>query len=287
MDFCTQFGYNPVPADTTTLCRYVCFLAKKLKYNSLKQYLNYVRLLHSECGFPNPLENNFKLSQTLKGIRRCFGDAVTQKIPVTPDMLKEILQKLDLTKCFDAAVWAICLTMFYGLLRRSNVMVPSHAKFDGSKHLRRQDILFFPWGILIHIRWSKVIQYKSRTFDVPLPRLPDNILCPVKALCNYLRLSSGAPASGPAFICRSNFEWKVISAELFIRRVRECLTSCNPSEIGCHSFRRGCTSLCHAAGFNDTSIKLMGDWASNCFTSYIDNSVKTRLKLTRQLQKLV
>ena len=177
--------------------------------------------------------------------------------------------------------------MFYGLLRRSNVMVPSHAKFDGSKHLRRQDILFFPWGILIHVRWSKVIQYKSRTFDVPLPRLPDNILCPVKALCNYLRLSSGATASGPAFICRSNFEWKVISAELFIRRVRECLTSCNPSDIGCHSFRRGCTSLCHAAGFNDTSIQLMGDWASNCFTSYIDNSVKTRLKLTRQLQKLV
>ena len=132
-----------------------------------------------------------------------------------------------------------------------------------------------------------MIQYKSRTFDVSLSRLPDNILCPVKALCNYLRLSSGAPASGPAFICRSNFEWKVISAELFIRRVRECLTSCNPSEIGCHSFRRGCTSLCHAAGFNDTSMKLMGDWASNCFTSYIDNSVKTRLKLTRQLQKLV
>ena len=100
MDFCTQFGYNPVPADPTTLCRYVCFLAKKLKYNSLKQYLNYVRLLHSECGFPNPLENNFKLSQTLKGIRRCFGDAVTQKISVTPDMLKEILQKIGFNKMF-------------------------------------------------------------------------------------------------------------------------------------------------------------------------------------------
>lgn len=132
-----------------------------------------------------------------------------------------------------------------------------------------------------------MIQFKSRTFDVPLPRLPGNILCPVNALCNYLRLSCGASASGPAFIYISNSEWKNISPELFIGRERECLTSCNPSEIGYHSFRRSSTTLCHAAGFNDTSIKLMGDWASNCFTSYIDNGVKTRLKLTRQLQKLV
>ena len=108
----------------------------------------------------------------------------------------------------------------------------------------------------------------------------------LNSLCNYLHLSSGAPASGPAFICRSNSKWKVISAEVFIGRVRECLTSCNPSEIGCHSFRHGSTSLCHAAGFNDTSIKFMGDWASNCFTSYIDNSVKTCLKLTSQLRNL-
>ena len=146
-------------------------------------------------------------------------------------------------------------------LRCSNVMVPSHTKFDGSKHLRRQDILFFPWGILIHIHWSKVIQFKSRTFDVPLPRLHGNILCPVNELCNYIRLSCGALASGPAFIYISNSECKNISAELFIGRERECLTSCNPSEIRCHRLRRGPTTLCHAASFNDTSIKLMGDWA--------------------------
>ena len=140
-------GYRPIPAATTTLCRYVSFLAKKLKYNSIKQYLNYVRIRHCERNLPNPLENNFLLTHTMKGICRCLGDTVVRKKPVTPDMLKCIIKNLDLKKPFDAAIWALCLTLFYGFLRRSNVMAPSWTKFDGSKHLRRQDILFYSWDL--------------------------------------------------------------------------------------------------------------------------------------------
>ncbi|XP_053381232.1 uncharacterized protein LOC128549078 [Mercenaria mercenaria] len=29
-------------------------------------------------------------------------------------------------------------------------------------------------SIMLHIRWSKVIQFKSRTFDLPMPRLKSN-----------------------------------------------------------------------------------------------------------------
>lgn len=66
--------------------------------------------------------------------------------------------------------------------------------------LRRQDILLFPWGILIHLRWSKLIHFQTRTFDVPLPRLSGNVLCLVNALINYLQLNSGAILSGPVFV---------------------------------------------------------------------------------------
>ena len=262
------------------------FLAKKLKFNSIKQYLNYVRILHCERNLPNPLENNFLLSHTLKGIRRCFGDTVVRKKPITPNMLKCILKNLDLKKQFDAAVWALCLTMFYGFLRRSNVMVPSGTRFDDSKHLRRQDIIFFPWGVLIHIRWSKVIQFQSRTFDVPLPRLPGNVLCPVNALVNYLHLTCGAPPSGPAFVYFVNSAPKTITSEIFIGRVRECVSSetVNQSDISTHSFRRGAAHFSNLAGLSADSIKLLGDWRSSCYSNYIDNSVTTRLQLTRQLQ---
>jgi hypothetical protein len=180
--FCNSFGYCAVPASSTTLCRYAAFLAKTLKYNSVKQYLNIVRLLHAEWGLPNPLHNDFAFNCTMKGIRRHLGDNVNRKKPITPELLCKLLSQLDLTSSKDATVWALSLCMFYGLLRKSNVMPD---RFNTEKHLRRRDIIFLPWGIKLQIRWSKVIQFRSRNFEVPLARMRGSTLCPVQAVFNF------------------------------------------------------------------------------------------------------
>ena len=226
-------------------------LPRNCNTNSIKQYLNYVRVLRCEQDLPNSLENNLLHFHTLKGIRRCLGDTVVRKKPVTPDMLECILQNLDLNKPFDAAVWALCLTMFYGFLRRSNVMTPSGAKLDESKHLRRQDILFYSWGVLIHLHWSKVIQFQPRIFDVPLPRFPGNVLCPVNALFNFVCLTSGSSPSGPAFVYPVNSQQRLITSEIFIGRVHECLSAAGikQSDMSSHSFKRGSASFCHFLAF--------------------------------------
>ncbi|XP_052809111.1 uncharacterized protein LOC128237559 [Mya arenaria] len=113
INFCTQFGYPAIPASTQTLCRYAAFLSKSLKFNSIKQYLNIVRILHAEWNLPNPLSNNFILNCTLQGIRRHLGDATIRKKPITPAMLHHILAHLDLSKSRDSTVWAAVLCMFY------------------------------------------------------------------------------------------------------------------------------------------------------------------------------
>ena len=105
-----------MPASSQTLCRYVAVLASSLKFNSVKQYLNIVCLLHLEWGLQNLLKDNFCVNNILKGIRHYLGDSITRKKPITPDALL-IPSKLDVTNSFDAAVWAERLIMFYGLLR--------------------------------------------------------------------------------------------------------------------------------------------------------------------------
>ena len=40
-----------------------------------------------------------------------------------------------------------------------------------------RDIIFHPWGCELVIRWSKIIQYKSRCLGIPLPRHKDSLLC--------------------------------------------------------------------------------------------------------------
>ena len=87
IQFCQALGEAPVPATTRLLCRYAVFLARKLKYNSIRQYLNIVRLLHAEWGLSNPCANNFHLNSTLRGIRRHMGDTVCRKAPIMPNHL--------------------------------------------------------------------------------------------------------------------------------------------------------------------------------------------------------
>ena len=286
LTFCGRMGYTPVPASSQTLCRYATFLARSLKFGSVKQYLNIIRLLHLEWGLPNPIKDNFCVNNILRGIRRHLGDGVTQKKPITPDVLKLILSKLDVTKSFDAAVWAACLIMFYGLLRKSNVIVTSQSSFDSDKHLRRQDVLIHHWGIALVIRWSKTNQFKSKTIKIPLPRLKGNPLCPVQAIVNSFQLSSGALPEGPALMYFDHAKLVALTYDRFLARIRQVLSgsSLDGRQVGCHSLRRGGATHCYAMGLSAESIKLIGDWSSSCFMRYIDNDFQTRFNIVTQMQ---
>ena len=175
--FCNTEGVAPIPATTQLLCRYVAHLARTLKYTSIRQYLNIIRVLHSEWGLPNPIINNYQLTLTLRGIRRHLGDSVCRKTPVSPSLLRRIASRLDLTTPLGASIWAGCALMFFGLLRRSNVLVPD-AGYDPIKHLQRKDLIFVKGGLRIRIRWTKTIQYRERVLIIPLPwEKTNNLSC--------------------------------------------------------------------------------------------------------------
>ena len=98
--FCLYFGFAPVPADKSTLLRYVTFLARSLNPNSIPGYLNVVRLVHIEAGLPNPL-TDWSLSMVKRGILRQKGVPPKQKLPIAPAILLAIRQKLNLSSPFN------------------------------------------------------------------------------------------------------------------------------------------------------------------------------------------
>ena len=159
LTFCFECGYNPVPVQPEVLQRYVAYLARKLKFSSLKQYLNIIRFMQLEQGLPNPLEENHWLQLLLRGVRRVKGDSTTRKLPITPLLLLKIRSVLDLQDPNSTVFWAACLTTFFGMLRRSNVLPTP--PFSDTKHLRREDVLAYSWGLALKIRWSKTIQFRE------------------------------------------------------------------------------------------------------------------------------
>lgn len=197
--FCVYYGYQPLPTSTITLSRYAAFLARSLSVSSIPAYLNIVRILHLEHGLEDPTKNNFHLATTLRGIRRSKGHTVSQKKPMTPDMLLAIKEHLNLTDPAHANFWAVCLVGFFGLLRKANMLLKGIAKFNPLKNLRRGDIVFYPDWVVIINRWSKTIQFSQRLLTIPLPRIPGHPLCPYAALQTAFSLVP-APLSGPAFV---------------------------------------------------------------------------------------
>ena len=104
-----------MPCTAHHLLRYVVFLTRTLASSSIPCYLNIVRILHLQHGFPNPLEEPlFKNQKTLlmRGIMRINSKAVSQKLPITPAILILIFEQLDLTVSLDATFWAPCLVAF-------------------------------------------------------------------------------------------------------------------------------------------------------------------------------
>ena len=74
--------------------------------------LNIIGVLHKELGLPNPLLNNWPLNSQLIGINRSKGLTKNQKQSITPAMLLQLHDRLDLGNSADASFWAVCLVAF-------------------------------------------------------------------------------------------------------------------------------------------------------------------------------
>ena len=133
---CVSYGYQPIPASVSTLNRYAAFLARSLSASSIPAYLNAARILHLEHGLADPTKNNFQLATILQEIKRIKGLSVSQKKPITPQILLAFKNHLNLDDPLHVTFWAVCLVAFFGLLRKANLLCRGLTHFNPSKHLR-------------------------------------------------------------------------------------------------------------------------------------------------------
>ena len=120
--------WDTLPASTCVICQYAAFLARSLKYNSVRGYLGTIGLLHEKFRFANPLTGNWMVQSLLTGIKLVKGNQVKQELPITHSILKAIFKLLKPGNNFHASFWAVCLVAFYGLFMKSHLLLLSPAK---------------------------------------------------------------------------------------------------------------------------------------------------------------
>ena len=256
LSFCVYYGYQPLPAAGSTLNRYAAFLARSLSASSIPAYLNAVRILHLEHGLTDPTKNNFHLATTLRGIKRVKGLTVSQKKPITPQILLAIRNQLNWDDPWHATFWAVCLVAFFGLLRKANLLCRASTQFNPSQHLPHGDVIFFAnWTIVIN-RWSKTIQFSQRILTIPHPRIDQHLLCPYTALKHAFSLVP-APLAGPAFAVPASRGLIPLRYEKFESMLKSVAAAINldPSHISGHSLRSGGATLASQAQIPAELIK--------------------------------
>ena len=243
-----------------------------------------IRLLHLHLDLPNPLQNNFHVSSTLKAVKRTKAKEVCYKMTLSCENLRAMKSHLNLDLAQDAQLWSLILTCFYGLLRISNVTVPNPDSWDPVKIIARQDITISPEGCVMGIRWAKNLQLRDRILHVALPRL-NNDLCPTFALLNMLRLAGPVPPAAPAWsLCPPQGPLTAPTPAWVRLRLQRLIAAIGlpPSEYNTHSLRRSGASHLLSSGVPCEVIKVLGDWKSDAVFRYLKPQPQQRLHMANQ-----
>ena len=110
------------PVSEHTLYSFAQHLAYIFKStNSVRNYLSGVVKLHVMWNKPQPELQNFEIVMTLRDLKKVLHAPMKQAQPMTPQILIDMYDLLDLDTVEDAVLWAAILSGFYGMLRKSNL----------------------------------------------------------------------------------------------------------------------------------------------------------------------
>ena len=151
LNFCELFEDEvwPYPCDAEQVCFYMTFLARRLCFSSIRNYLSGLNNHLKDLGCPPIDYDNHYIKKCMGGIRRIKGEEVKQAAPLLPLELLKLFTALQ-PSIGHTAVRAAMLLSFRGLLRKAHVT-------DSDCALKRGDLEFHQWGLMIHVRKSKKI----------------------------------------------------------------------------------------------------------------------------------
>ena len=274
MYFCSFYNLPDLPARIPDIINFLQLNSYSSGYSHLKHLLHCIDYYHKIHDTPVPVRS-FALDSPLQGLKRELAGTPNQVLPITPDILRRMYQKLNMSKNKDLALWCGFLTTFRCLFRKSN-SVPEGKQYDEEKVLTRRHIVLNheTKTVLVYVSWSKTIQFGGKDIIVPIPPTKD-VALDLYTHLNMLFTRVNVPDSSPAFSYGiGNF----ISYKSFTDGLKSVLKQCDidPARFSGHSFRRGGASYLHSLGGTGLQIQASGDWSTMTFLRYLHLTLEDR-----------
>ena len=278
--FCDKYLLRYFPCDNQQICRFGQHLSKTMvSPESIGNYQSAVRTFHALLGLPIPDADEKQMKMFAQGIRRLMDHEVKQAEPITPEILLKISNVVKYTDHVEMVAWVATLIGFTMFLRKSNLVPDSMETFNPAMQFRRADFnLTGPFSaIMAEITWAKNIQFKQKVLRLPVLPVNNKAICPVIWIY-YMFEKIPAEPEDPAFTIFNNGQKTSLSANQLIARIRKWLTLIKlpADKYSLHSLRRGGATFAHQCNIEGQMIKLLGNWASDCYKRYVDVSLDER-----------
>ena len=277
--FCVKFGRPVCPTDRHTLMSFAQLMSLSVGYGHIKNLFSAIKLIHKALDQPFP-EDDFQVDTTLKAIKRILAGTPYQTLPITPEILEKMYIFVDTNDPEQLATWSSYLTGFRCLLRKSNLVPESLAKFEPEKGLSRSKICLPPDKnvALVYLNWSKTNQFNNREIVIPMVADTNLALDPVFHL-KKLFMTCPLPDHVPAFSYIKKGRVLCVTYSKFTKDLRSLLdlAGFRSKSYSGHSFRRGGATYLYRLGADPLLIQASGDWASDCYQRYVFLSLEQRL----------
>ena len=254
---CDRFGWEPLPCGVKQACRYVAFLAERLKFSSICTYYQSVIFYHVCAGLEPVRMSNPVLSATLKGIERLKGECSKGKDPIFPHHLLAVREVINWADELELLVFVACLFMFRTLLRVSHVVCSAHT-------LRVSDVVFDEGCCYVKVKSSKTTSNASTLIPGNLSRNPK--VCATRAVSFML----GKFKTKDGSYLFSSPRYPFLTYSVFAKKLKELFRRAKLSgDFASHSLRRGGATHMSMLDCPISQIKYRGQWKSDCVYRYI------------------
>ena len=187
------------------------------------------------------------------GLDKTWKQQVKRSAPITPEILGDIRDVLDLNNDLQMVFWAACVTAFFILARKSN-LVPT-VKFEPNKQLATKHVRVMKNKLEITLHWTKTRRMHEPPIVYPLHKIPHSRDCPFEAITKMFNQIKRRPED-PCFLLNNG---KPLTYRVFQKMLREALQKAGyPTEqYSAHGLWAGGASWAARAGVPSEMIRLL------------------------------
>ena len=282
--FCKKYNIaSPFPVTEYLLCCFLAFLADQgLAPQTGTAYLAAVRSMQISLGLPDPRDSSSLpvLKRVQAGIKRARLARNTPpkvRLPITAPVLERIRAALNSSSHPQKVlIWTVACVAFFGSSGwLSEEYNPAVSLSWGDVAVDNQEK---PTMAKIHLKKSKCDQFGSGA-DIVMG-WTHTPLCPVAAVLSFCAIRQAR--LGPFF---QDVEGKILTKSQFVKEIRDVLASLGlpQHQYTGHSFRIGAATSAALAGFEDSTIQMLGRWHSAAFLQYVRTPKERLAALSKPL----